>query len=563
MIKEMKKIHYRIVIVSLIFSIGLIYLILLLQIINAEKIALGIKVAGLNLGGRQLSVSQKILEEQWQERLNRPIFFVFQEKNWSSSLTTLGFQINYQTTIEEAYQIIRRPSALLNLKNQLAALFGFFNLEPNFALDQEKFQKQTAELFKEIEKPTQNASLVFNEELNDFSLQHSDNGLVVEQEKLLADLSEQIKSSSPPQSVLLQLIAESPSIKNDEVESAKNQAQRVLANQPYYLIFEERSWTIDKKTLLDWTEFKPVKKENSDNEILGFSLNQDKVKTYLSKITLVIDRPVTNAQLKIENNRAVVFSPAKEGFKVFQQETINQLIKNLLDDPPVKKTVILATQTAVKKTLDQTNTLGINSLLGQGVSNFAGSPTNRIHNIKTGAAKFNGLILEPGQEFSFNTLLGGSGPDQGFLPELVIKKKKTVPEYGGGLCQVSTTLFRTAVKTGLKITERAAHAFPVVYYNPQGFDATVYEPRPDLRFINNTPASLLIKAKIEGTKLFFNFYGTDDGRETKVLGPYVLEKKEDGSMKTTLTQEVYQNNQLIEKQVFNSSYQSPDLYTTE
>ena len=207
--------------------------------------------------------------------------------------------------------------------------------------------------------------------------------------------------------------------------------------------------------------------------------------------------------------------------------------------------------------------MGINTLIGQGISNFAGSPKNRIHNIKTGLAKFNGLILNPQEEFSFNALLGGSGPEQGFLPELVIKKDKTVPEYGGGLCQVSTTLFRAAVNSGLEITERAPHAFPVEYYYPQGFDATVYEPSPDLKFINNTPGHLLIEGLIQGSQLIFNFYGTDDGRRVKIKGPYVLEKKEDGSMKTVLYQEVYQQDELISQETFYSNYDSPDLFPVE
>jgi len=229
-------------------------------------------------------------------------------------------------------------------------------------------------------------------------------------------------------------------------------------------------------------------------------------------------------------------------------------------DSPIKKTVIAAQKLLPKITLNQTNDLGINVLLGQGTSNFYGSPKNRVHNIKTGVAKFNGLIINPDEEFSFNALLGGSGPEQGFLPELVIKKNKTVPEYGGGLCQVSTTFFRVAINSGLKITERSAHAFPVQYYNPQGFDATIYEPHPDFRFVNNTPNHILIETKVRGYQLIFNFYGTNDGRNIRIKGPYILESNEDGSMKAVLYQEIYQKGELINKQEFYSNYKSPDLY---
>ncbi|MCK4919362.1 MAG: VanW family protein, partial [Candidatus Pacebacteria bacterium] len=196
-----------------------------------------------------------------------------------------------------------------------------------------------------------------------------------------------------------------------------------------------------------------------------------------------------------------------------------------------------------------------------GESNFAGSPSNRRHNITVGAAKFQGVLIGPDDTFSFNTALGNVGPKEGYLPELVIKKGETIPEYGGGLCQVSTTTFRGAVLAGLEITERKNHAYPVQYYAPQGTDATIYPPHPDLQFKNNTPAYILIQTKIIGNKLYFDFYGSDDGREIKTKGPVIYDKKPDGSMKSVWTQQVYdENKELLFEKKFYSIYKSPNLY---
>jgi vancomycin resistance protein YoaR len=558
----MEKLYYCLKISGLAILIGLVYLILTLQMVNNQKIAWGVKIANFRIGGYNIVTSQKILENRWNDFAGQKIIFLYQENSRSINLADLGFQINCQATINQAYQIGRKSNIFVNLKEQLSALIGCYNLEPIYTIDQEKFQKQTAELFKNIERPAQNASLVFNEKVDDFLLQLSTKGITIDRKQLLTDLSERIKTFSA-QSINLELTYDYPIVENDEVDSARQKAQQILANQPYYLTFEGESYRIDKAILIGWIIFEPIKEQNSDNLILGFNLDNQKVKKYLSKIAAGIDQPVTNAQLETQDNRATLFIPDHPGFEVKEDLTFNQLVENLLADPPIKKTYIIADRALPKIKLSQTNRLGINTLLGQGISNFAGSPKNRIHNIKTGMAKFNGLILNPGEEFSFNALLGGSGPEQGFLPELVIKKNKTIPEYGGGLCQVSTALFRAAVNTGLKIIERQAHAFPVEYYYPQGFDATVYEPHPDLRFINNTPAHLLIQTIVEGSRLTFNFYGTDDGRQVKIKGPYILEKNEDGSMKTVLTQEVYQKGELIEKQIFYSNYKSPDLYPVE
>jgi len=542
-----------------------------LSIINSERIIWGVKIANFRLSQRGFPTAQNSIENKWNDFVNQELIFTYQDKTWPVKLIDLGFKIDARSTLNQAYQIGRQSNALINLSSQIAALTGKYNLEPVYEISQEEFQNKTTELFKNIEKPAQNASLVFNEEINDFSLKHSSKGTIINRNQLLADLSKNIKSFSN-ESINLQLILDRPLVENDEIDSAQKKAQQILANQPYQLTFEsaradyineKRYWTINKEIILDWLKFEPIKEKGSDNEILGVSLDNDKVKEYLDKIALTIDQPPINAQLETEENRAIIFIPPENGFEVKKEQTIKKISENILADPPIKKTAIIADKAIPKISLRQTNKLGINTLLGQGTSNFAGSPKNRIHNIKTGTAKFNWLILSPGEEFSFNTLLGESGPEQGFLAELVIKKDKTIPEYGGGLCQVSTTIFRSAVNSGLEITQRTNHSFPVAYYNPQGFDATVYDPYPDLRFINNTPNHLLIEAFVQGTYLTFNFYGTDDGREIKIKGPYILEKNEDGSMKAVLTQEIYQDGELINKQVFSSNYKSPDLYPIE
>jgi len=240
---------------------------------------------------------------------------------------------------------------------------------------------------------------------------------------------------------------------------------------------------------------------------------------------------------------------------------VTQGILNL----PASGEILLETEKVKPKisTADIDN-LGITSLLAKGVSNFGGSPSNRIHNIKVGAAKFNGFLLKPNEEFSFNKILGEVGPEQGYEPELVILKDRTAPEYGGGLCQVSTTAFRAAVYAGLEITQRYPHAFPVKYYNPQGFDATIYPPYPDLKFINNTSNYVLIQTKIKGTELTFEFYGNDDGRKVEIQGPEQYDIQPDGSMKAKLVQKVYdKNNNIIIDKTFYSNYKSPNLYPVQ
>lgn len=202
-------------------------------------------------------------------------------------------------------------------------------------------------------------------------------------------------------------------------------------------------------------------------------------------------------------------------------------------------------------------------LLSEGESDFGGSSLNRQINIKLGAGKFQGLALAPGEEFSFNQTLGEVGAQVGYKAELVVKNQKLIPEYGGGLCQVSTTLFRAAIKAGLPITERRGHSLPVRYYNPQGFDATIYPGVVDLKFKNDTNSYLIIQNQVENTKLKFQIYGPDHGRSVIVEGPVVYEQTPAGALKTIFTRTITEINGETISEKFYTSYKSPLLFPTE
>lgn len=271
--------------------------------------------------------------------------------------------------------------------------------------------------------------------------------------------------------------------------------------------------------------------------------------------------PAREPELILNNGIVANFIPPQDGMEVDVYQTLqNALIalKNQNDAIPVN---LITTPTLVK--LSETNSLGINELIGHGESNFKGSPKNRRHNIKVGVEKFKGLIIKPGEIFSFNNYLGPVEEDQGFLPELVIKKEGTVPELGGGLCQVSSTTFRAAMNAGLPIKERKNHAYAVQYYSPQGTDATIYPGSVDLKFLNNTSAHILIWPHFkDDNNLIFDFYGTKDSRKVVLLKPIQYDRKEDGSMKAEWTRVVTKDG-ITSTSTFKSIYQSPALFHKE
>jgi vancomycin resistance protein YoaR len=200
--------------------------------------------------------------------------------------------------------------------------------------------------------------------------------------------------------------------------------------------------------------------------------------------------------------------------------------------------------------------------LARGESNFAGSPANRIHNINVATGRYDGLVLMPGEEFSFNQYLGEVDAEGGYLPELVIKENVTTPEYGGGICQVSTTAFRAATESGLKITARRNHSYPVAYYGTPGYDATVYAPNPDLKFVNDTGHPVYFLTKVIGSRVIFEVWGTAGTRQVTINGPFVTGRGPDGSLTAAVAQFVKENGKTIREQNFVSHYQSPDKFPT-
>jgi len=164
---------------------------------------------------------------------------------------------------------------------------------------------------------------------------------------------------------------------------------------------------------------------------------------------------------------------------------------------------------------------GISEIIAIGESNFLGSSWARKRNITVASNLYNGLILPKGKVFSFNEILKDVSPERGFAKELVIKGNKTEKEHGGGVCQVSTTVFRAAFLGGLKIEKRRSHSYAVPYYKPHGLDATIYLDVQDFKFRNDTDGDILIQTIVQDSDMKFIFYGTSDNREVEIEGPFI------------------------------------------
>ncbi len=240
-----------------------------------------------------------------------------------------------------------------------------------------------------------------------------------------------------------------------------------------------------------------------------------------------VARPPQEPEIVINEDRTKVtqFSPPLDGLTLDEAQFITLLLSNidtLITSSESSLTIELPLITAPPThTLAEINDLGISEVIGFGESYYAHSSAGRAHNVAVAASQINGTLVAPGEEFSFNRSVGDVSAAGGYQEGYIIQSGRSVLSAGGGVCQVSTTVFRALLDAGLKITLRRPHSYRVSYYelsNDPGFDATVFSGNVDLRFINDTDHYVLITTSTDSNALYMyaQIWGTSDGRYTTI-----------------------------------------------
>lgn len=340
---------------------------------------------------------------------------------------------------------------------------------------------------------------------------------------LLADASDFRLST-----LTIPVITLTSDISVEEADALASSVADALAAAPYTLSHtaenrtEAETWEVTKQNVAAWIA--PGRNEDGD---LMLTLDATAMTEFLETLHGAIDVAAQNARFAMENNRVVEFAASHDGVTVNDEATI----RAVADFLGTADTEILVMVDRVVPTIptESVNSLGIKEVLGVGTSDFKGSPSNRIANIKHGADKLNGLLIAPGETISLVEHLKPFTVADGYLPELVIKGDEIKPEVGGGLCQIGTTTFRAVMNSGLRVVERRNHSLVVSYYNDPsnnqpGTDATLYDPSPDFKFANDMENYILLTTEVDETdkKLYFTFWGTSDDRVGSYEPPTVV-----------------------------------------
>lgn len=475
-----------------------------------------IKVGNSNLSGKTKLEAISLIKDSYKNLSSTEFHLSYEGKEWVYHAADWNIKIDFEKSVDNAFALGRNPSVITNISTIIKAQKEIINIPLVLTLDEQLFASTTALLAEEIEIPMISPNLVV--EKKKIVVTPGSIGRKLEKEMLLNIIVQTINQNTSF-NITLPVVKLNPPVGKNEEEQAFQRASSLLPKK-LELTIGDSFYEVENQELVNLLSF-----------LGGF--DTEKVASLTANLAKAYDKQPQNAAFNFENGRVTIFKPGKEGQTINQESSI-PLIVDILTKLESTTSSELTINVPVSKTppeisTDEVNDLGIRELIGKGVSYFRGSIASRVHNIVLASSKLNGLLIKPGETFSFNQAVGDISAATGYQQAYIIQNGRTVLGDGGGVCQVSTTLFRAALNAGLPIVERTAHAYRVAYYE-QGFgaglDATVFAPSVDLKFKNDTPTHILIQtiADPANSTLTFELYGASDGRVSYVSTPRVWDQ---------------------------------------
>jgi len=455
----------------------------------------------------------------FQKNFYRFLKFSYQNETWEINLEEINFRPNPNETSERIFRVGREANSLENLQTRIKIWQKGRILPFQYSLDNNLLEEKIATLSSRIYEPEIEPKINLIKDANankSVEIEPGKDGLEVDREKLIKEINNGL-GCFDPSFINLPVRKISSAISTAERTTVLKRAESLLGKS-LKITFGNQAWQLNDQNLVDFLSFKT-------------SVAEEKINQYLEELKKIIETDPQNATLQIENGKAVVFTPSQDGFLLDRKKTKEKFITAIDDlinqaDLKQKEIEVVVTVVSPKITTESINNLGIKEIVGTGNSKFAGSIEQRIFNIGLATSKLNGVVIAPGEIFSFNEAVGDISEATGYKKAYIIQQGRTVLGDGGGVCQVSTTLFRAALDAGLPIKERHSHAYRVSYYEQDsgpGLDATVFSPTADLKFENDTANHLLIQGQFnkKAKTLSFKLYGTADGRKAEIGKPII------------------------------------------
>jgi vancomycin resistance protein YoaR len=499
---------------------------LIFEFAFSSRIFPGVYVDQVNLSGLTVEEAQTRLAESLPYTYNGRLQIVYGENIWEARPIDLGYVIDPAASAQAAFDVGRDDWLAPNLATQVRAWFGGVQLSPVGVYDEKISQAFLAGIAAEINRPVVEANLGL--EGTEVVVKDGQVGRQVKISETLALLT--VPMANMQSGVVSLVVEETPPAIMDA--SAQAEMARQILSQPLILTLpgganDAGPWTIEPEDLAAMLTIARTEESEAVNPTYQVALNRQLFGIYLNSLapTLYVDPVNARFIFNDETGQLDVLQPAVIGRELDVQASLDHINTQLAAG---EHTVALQFQDLTPVVTDDMTgaELGITELVHQETSYFYGSNAARIQNIKTASAQFHGLLIPPDATFSMAQALGNVSLENGYAEALIIYGDQTIQGVGGGVCQVSTTLFRTAFFAGFPIEERHAHAYRVRYYEMEsngsynsqlaGLDATVYVPIVDLKFTNDTDYWLLMETYIyNNSSLTWKFYSTSDGRSVE------------------------------------------------
>ncbi len=488
----------------------------------AGQVYPGVSIAGVDLSGMTPDEASNLLAQELTYPENGRI--VLQgDQTWVAKPIELGLFLDVQNSVLAAYRVGRQGNPVTRLVEQFRAWYGGVDLSPLLVYDQRVANLYLGDIAAQVDRPTIEASLSVNG--TEVVVSPGQVGRNVDIVGTLALIETQLRSLSD--GVVPVIMQETPPIILDASEQAEIAKQ--ILSKPLELTIPEAGegdpgpWTFDQQALAGMITIGRV--DTSEGARYQVGLEAVQLRGLLQGIALDLERQAANARFIFNDDtrQLEVIQPAVIGRSLDVDATIDAINQTVTQGNHTIPMVFNYTNPEVggDVTAEQ---LGIRELVSVESTYFYGSSAERIQNIETAASRFHGVLVPPGETFSMGDVLGDVSLDNGYAEALIIFGNRTIKGVGGGVCQVSTTLFRTVFFGGYPVEERYSHAYRVSYYeqtasgnvNPKlaGLDATVFVPVVDFKFTNDTPNWLLMETYVNAAarKLTWKFYSTSEGR---------------------------------------------------
>ncbi len=479
-----------------------------------DRIYPGVQALGIDLSGMDQETAAQRLAMAAQVYDLPPLALRHGDQVWPLKAEELGVKVNVEDTLAQAFAWGRNGDIFENLNVQMQAFWQGQRQYPQLAAQPGAVTGavagRTAHLNQSVTEPKLS--------LSDLQVVISTprSGQIVDVEATRNEVLDRVSSG---RGGVVDVIVHELSATQTDV-SAGREAIEQLLDEPIVLAdtFGEFQFALDPATLaeiLDW-----VADENMAGGLRA-EVNQEELVKLVDTWAQQVARPPLNARFDFNENLStlVELSPSADGYALDTEATIAGIISAIETGQTHIDLPVELLHPAVAS--DDIGSLGIKELVVAGRSNFAGSSEARIRNIEVAASKFVGVVVPPSEMFSFNEHIGDVTAANGFEDSLIIAGDRTAVGVGGGVCQVSTTVFRAAWRAGFPIEERWNHGYVVSWYGNPGLDATIYTPTVDFKFRNTTDHHLLIKPIVDSENgvLTYKFFGTKPDWQVELEKP--------------------------------------------